>query len=417
MSALLLDTPVTGPSRTSRPSTRLWWLVLVTALAMLVAIAAAAVNIAWPFISAHFAPPRRESATATTLVPPPIEDQRLMPVSPDAALTLNAQKAFVAGPIVPARPYRFVGNAENRERAITCLAVAGWYEAGDDPTGERAVMQVILNRVRHPAFPTSVCAVVFQGAERTTGCQFTFTCDGSLARRSPSGEAWLRSRTLAIAALDGSIDARVGYATFYHANYVVPYWADDYDKIVQVGLHLFYRWKGYWGTRAAFTRGSGADEPGYAALALLSPAHGLAEGAIVLPNATLPPDAKAPPASVPPALVVEGVREKSLRGAVVRGQQTDSNRYFIQVDANAFPGNYATAAVALCKGKTTCLVLGWRDATTMANALPLATTPRAALSFYFSQGADGSYKVLWNCQQTPRTNKAQCLPSTGPIPI
>jgi len=81
----------------------------------------------------------------------------------------------------------------DRLRSIDCLADAIYYEAGNEPVeGQRAVAQVVLNRVRHPAYPNSVCGVVYQGAARRTGCQFSFVCDGSLARaRTPAGYARL----------------------------------------------------------------------------------------------------------------------------------------------------------------------------------------------------------------------------------
>ena len=97
------------------------------------------------------------------------------------------------------------------------------YEAGDDPAGQRAVAQVVLNRVRHPAFPKTVCGVVFEGQDRTTGCQFTFSCDGALTRWSPSPALWTAARQIATAALTGTVYRPVGYATHYHTDWVVPY--------------------------------------------------------------------------------------------------------------------------------------------------------------------------------------------------
>ena len=71
-------------------------------------------------------------------------------------------------------------------RSLDCLAQAIYYEArSESEDGQRAVAQVVLNRVRHPAWPNSVCGVVYQGPMRAGGgCQFTFTCDGSLACRA-----------------------------------------------------------------------------------------------------------------------------------------------------------------------------------------------------------------------------------------
>jgi hypothetical protein len=114
------------------------------------------------------------------------------------------------------------------------------------------VAQVVLNRVRHPAFPNSVCGVVYEGSTRVTGCQFTFTCDGSMAH-APLPSLWNRARKVAEAALAGSVYAPVGQATHYHANYVVPYWASSLVKTSIEGAHIFYRWAGGWGRPAAFT--------------------------------------------------------------------------------------------------------------------------------------------------------------------
>ncbi|MFT2129823.1 cell wall hydrolase, partial [Staphylococcus epidermidis] len=91
--------------------------------------------------------------------------------------------------------------------------------ANETLQGQASVAQVILNRMRHPAYPKTVCGVVFQGSERTTGCQFSFTCDGAMGR-PPSAEGWARARAVAASALNGFVAADVGMATHYHANYV-----------------------------------------------------------------------------------------------------------------------------------------------------------------------------------------------------
>jgi hypothetical protein len=112
----------------------------------------------------------------------------------------NAAIPFAVSKLDPAPPYRFSGSAADFGNARDCLALAAMAEAGSSDLGQRAVIQVILNRARHPAFANSVCGVVFEGSERSTGCQFSFTCDGSLARPL-SERLWLagapiRSREL-----------------------------------------------------------------------------------------------------------------------------------------------------------------------------------------------------------------------------
>ncbi len=209
--------------------------------------------------------PDRASADAA-LPPPPAMEYR--PVAPLDAVKINSNIPL-AGPAGAARP--FVGGSANQVtqgRALDCLTSAIYYEAGQEPTdGQRAVAQVILNRVRHPAFPSSVCGVVYQGSTRQTGCQFTFTCDGSMAR-APMTDAWDRARNVAAAALAGSVFPAVGNATHYHAYYVVPYWASSLAKTAVVGAHLFYRWNGGWGQQGAFAQAYSGHEADPRALRL-----------------------------------------------------------------------------------------------------------------------------------------------------
>ena len=182
------------------------------------------------------------------------EDPAATPVqAPETAMTRNQAIPFSTGPVASARPFHPV-TVDQREAltALRCLTQAVYYEAGFEPiAGRRAVAQVVLNRAAHPAFPKSVCGVVYQGVNRPV-CQFSFTCDGSLNRR-PNPAAWKEAEAVAFAALSGYVEASVGYSTHYHANYVSPYWAPKLVKIAQIGAHIFYRWPGRWGTPGAFS--------------------------------------------------------------------------------------------------------------------------------------------------------------------
>lgn len=179
---------------------------------------------------------------------------------------LEAQKLNAAMPasglLRGARPFVFKpATAEDRRRAIRCLTQAVYYEAALEPTeGQEAVAQVVLNRVRDPNYANSVCGVVFEGAERVTGCQFSFTCDGSLGQ-GPVAWAWNRAARVAERALAGAVAVKVGTATHYHANYVHPWWAPTLNKLTQIGAHIFYRWKGIYGEPAAFRQAYSGREP------------------------------------------------------------------------------------------------------------------------------------------------------------
>lgn len=132
-----------------------------------------------------------------------------------------------------------------------CLAQAIYYEARSEPrVGQMAVADVVLNRVKSVTYPNSICGVVFQGAERKTGCQFSFTCDGSMKRRL-NARLWNQSQMVAAAALSGMRLAVTRQATHYHANYVNPYWAQTLTPTAVIGKHKFYRVKNRWEKEAA----------------------------------------------------------------------------------------------------------------------------------------------------------------------
>jgi spore germination cell wall hydrolase CwlJ-like protein len=150
-------------------------------------------------------------------------------------------------------PFRLIGpDAGAYAAARKCLTQAIYYEAANEPVdGKRAVAQVILNRVRHPAYPHSVCGVVYEGWSRGT-CQFTFVCDGALLR-APMPRQWRESEEIATEALAGVTEKLVGAATNYHADYVLPRWAFTLPKVGQIGAHIFYRLPGQWGSAQALT--------------------------------------------------------------------------------------------------------------------------------------------------------------------
>ena len=177
-----------------------------------------------------------------------------------AATSDFAPTLLVSGPA--ARPFKLLGTALDKLRASLCLTAAIYYEAGNEPDeGQRAVAQVILNRVRHPAYPDTICGVVYQGTERNdTLCQFTFGCDGSMARM-PVSLVWNRARRNAQAALLGEIYAPVGLATHYHTLAVNPVWNKALTPTAIVGAHIFFRWPGGAGNPKAFRVSYRGNEP------------------------------------------------------------------------------------------------------------------------------------------------------------
>ncbi len=125
-----------------------------------------------------------------------------------------------------------------------CLTQAVYYEArGEGTDGMRAVAQVILNRVRHPAFPKTICGVVYQGALHGVSCQFSFVCNGAMSAPVEAW-AWRRAKDVAGAALEGYVMKAVGTATHFHTLTVDPVWSATMMQVATVGGHTFYQFRG-----------------------------------------------------------------------------------------------------------------------------------------------------------------------------
>ena len=134
---------------------------------------------------------------------------------------------------------------------VKCLATAMYFEARGEPErGQIAVAQVVLNRLKNPTYPNTICAVVYQNKNIRNGCQFSFACDG-IPDRITDRRAWTASQALATKILNDDRTmflADVGAATHYHANYVRPHWARAMKKVDKIGHHIFYKTRdGGWG--------------------------------------------------------------------------------------------------------------------------------------------------------------------------
>jgi spore germination cell wall hydrolase CwlJ-like protein len=123
-----------------------------------------------------------------------------------------------------------------------CLARAVYFEArSESEVGQMAVAKVILNRVKSPNYPKSICGVVYQGSNRRNSCQFSFACDGLPDDVRQPG-AWSQAKSVAQRAVAGDTQLGKGMnlATSYHADYVTPRWARSLRKVVKIGRHIFY---------------------------------------------------------------------------------------------------------------------------------------------------------------------------------
>lgn len=118
--------------------------------------------------------------------------------------------------------------------AVTCLALAIYYEARNQPIdGQIEVAMVVMNRVADDKFPNDVCSVVYEPS------QFSFTEDGKLER--PKHSSWIEIKTLAKDILNHPKKYDDGNnVLYYHAHYVNPSWSNDYELVGKIADHLFY---------------------------------------------------------------------------------------------------------------------------------------------------------------------------------
>ncbi len=132
-----------------------------------------------------------------------------------------------------------------KSRAHQCLAEAVYFEARSEPlSGQIAVAQVVLNRVRDKNYPNNVCDVVYQNKHWRNRCQFSFACDG-IPETITEPKPWETAQKVAGSVLLGKASIPgLEKSLHYHATYVRPKWARKMTRAKKIGLHIFYNQRG-----------------------------------------------------------------------------------------------------------------------------------------------------------------------------
>lgn len=407
----------------------LGWSILAVTISALLSLALAD-HLPWRSLEASLAPlsTDRVALDATDKLPPlpqigapdaVPDDELLLDFEPTTAKEINDAVPFSKEPVTPAPPFRSTLDGLDRDRARMCLAIAGIYEAGSKVNDQRPVMQVVLNRVRHPAFPNTVCGVVFQGSERRTGCQFSFTCDGSMMRNKPSKTVLASAAGLAEWMLFEGVDERVGHATHYHTDWVVPYWSSSLNKLAQVNTHIFFIWKGYWGRSGAFGQRPKVQEKIIPQLANYTLAHSmnLADGSIdeeelallelsgsnfleAFPGAldgTMGLDSERPVVAGPPKPAPLPIPTKTLT-----------------LTPGTPPGRWALDALKMCGQAPECRVVGWAKKANVPAALNMDTIAKSPPDFVFVQELRNRVQTpYWDCSKWEQASTSKCLGSNS----
>ena len=134
-----------------------------------------------------------------------------------------------------------IRTAQDLERAHACLTQAIYFESRSEPEkGQKAVAQVVLNRVKSGIYPSNICGVIFQNRQKRNRCQFSFACDGTI-KRANDQEAWETATRIADDAIAGRYFLQeIGNSTHYHASYVAPRWRHSLHRTQKIGAHIFY---------------------------------------------------------------------------------------------------------------------------------------------------------------------------------
>ena len=185
---------------------------------------------------------KAEAARRVSAAPSNISVDSTKMITSLEGLTETLAKDFLSEPkAVSPVGAALIDYASDYSQQKNCLAQAIYYESrSEGKDGQKAVAEVILNRAASKHYPSSICGVVFQGSQRSTGCQFSFTCDGSMDR-APAGKTWTRAQKVAELALTGGISPITGRATHYHNLDVTPAWSNSLVMTKQIETHKFYR--------------------------------------------------------------------------------------------------------------------------------------------------------------------------------
>lgn len=192
-------------------------------------------------VHAPAALPPSSALAAIAEVAPNVDEDSLLPA------TASTQLAYARATAPISTGFARGEAIEVADKQLWCLATAIYFEArGESYRGQVAVAQVVLNRVKDHRYPDSICSVVFQNQHRRNGCQFSFACDG-IPETVSDRKAWAQAEEIAKRYTSGELYlTEVGDSTHYHATYVRPDWAPRMNRVTQIGLHVFYKFKSGW---------------------------------------------------------------------------------------------------------------------------------------------------------------------------
>lgn len=110
-----------------------------------------------------------------------------------------------------------------------CLAAVLYHEARGEPKqGQLAVAEVVLNRVDHPFYPSTVCSVIKQANQ--------------FVHRGPVREKKTYDQIVELAesVINNDVELPGLTSTHFYSGNTPPYWARAYTKDTRIGNHVFF---------------------------------------------------------------------------------------------------------------------------------------------------------------------------------
>lgn len=122
-------------------------------------------------------------------------------------------------------------------KQIECLVLNAYFESrGQGVKGMQAVTWVVLNRTKHPSYPSTPCAVIY------APFQFEWTRNGKTPQVKEK-DAYTQAERVVEDVLSGKLKDNTNSSTHFHSARIKPKWASRLSYTTTIGSHCFYKMK------------------------------------------------------------------------------------------------------------------------------------------------------------------------------
>ena len=119
---------------------------------------------------------------------------------------------------------------------IECLVKNAYFESRNQGVkGMQAVTWVVLNRTKHPAYPSTPCAVIAQPKQ--------FSWYGNKPIQVKEKDAYTQAERVVEGVLSGKLKDNTNSSTHFHSARIKPKWSSRLSYTTTIGSHCFYKMK------------------------------------------------------------------------------------------------------------------------------------------------------------------------------